>query len=261
MLLENKTAVVYGAGGAVGGAVARAFAREGARVFLAGRSLAPLQALAGSIHGQGGTAELAQVDALDRDAIEAHADAVTAAAGGIDVAFNAVGVGGLPGTPLVELTLDAFLDPVDKAMRTQFLTATSLGRRMAERGSGVVLTITSLHSHAAIALFGGVSAAFSAVEGLYRSLAAELGPQGVRFICLCSAGSPDAPGMAAVGDRLAERYGMTVEAMAATARNTTLLRRFPLLAEVGNVAAMMASDHASAMTATVANVTCGAVVD
>ena len=85
MLLENKNAVIYGAGGSIGGAVARAFAREGARVFLAGRTPATLEAVAQEIRSAGGRADAAQVDALDERAVDEHADAVAADAGGIDI--------------------------------------------------------------------------------------------------------------------------------------------------------------------------------
>lgn len=90
MLLEDKTAVIYGGGSAVGGAVARAFAREGASVFLAGRSRAKLDQVAREISASGGRAETTELDALDRRAIDEHADAVAASAGGINVALNAM---------------------------------------------------------------------------------------------------------------------------------------------------------------------------
>ncbi len=104
MLLENKNAVIYGAGGAIGGAVARAFAREGARVFLAGRTLGRLEEVAEQIRSAGGAAETAEVDALDEKAVDEHADAVAAGAGGIDIALNAIGFLHVQGTPLAELS-------------------------------------------------------------------------------------------------------------------------------------------------------------
>jgi len=82
MLLKNKNAVIYGAGGAIGGAVAHAFAREGARVFLAGRTLAAIDAVAKEIIAAGGVAETVQVDALDERAVEEHVDAVVKKIGG-----------------------------------------------------------------------------------------------------------------------------------------------------------------------------------
>lgn len=84
-MLENKTAVIYGGGGAIGGAVARAFASAGARVYLTGRTAARLEAVANDI---GGAAGVAEVDALDERAVAEHADAVAADAGGIDIALN-----------------------------------------------------------------------------------------------------------------------------------------------------------------------------
>src|SRR3712207_2973205 len=76
MLLEDKNAVIYGGGGSVGGAVARGFAREGARVFLAGRTLATLDEVAEQIRSAGGVAETAQVDALDEQAVDEHVGSV-----------------------------------------------------------------------------------------------------------------------------------------------------------------------------------------
>jgi NAD(P)-dependent dehydrogenase (short-subunit alcohol dehydrogenase family) len=92
MSLEGKNAVIYGAAGAVGAAVARAFARDGARVFLTGRDIGALDALAKEISGAGGVAETARVDALDEDTVESHLDSVVQKAGTIDVSFNAIGI-------------------------------------------------------------------------------------------------------------------------------------------------------------------------
>jgi NAD(P)-dependent dehydrogenase (short-subunit alcohol dehydrogenase family) len=145
MLLQNKNAVVYGAGGAIGGAVARAFAREGANVFLTGRALAPVEALAREISAAGGLAQAARVDALDARAIEDHIDAVAKEAGRIDVSFNAIGLAqaGIQGTPLVELSLENFSLPVTMYSTAHFLTATAAARRMLEQASGVILTLTA----------------------------------------------------------------------------------------------------------------------
>jgi NADP-dependent 3-hydroxy acid dehydrogenase YdfG len=85
MMLTDKVAVIYGAGGAVGGAVARAFAREGARTFLTGRCRAPIDALAGAIANAGGSAEVAEVDALDERAVDAHLGSVIDEAGRVDI--------------------------------------------------------------------------------------------------------------------------------------------------------------------------------
>lgn len=259
MLLENKNAVIYGAGGAIGATVARAFASEGAKVFLAGRTLSKVEAVAKEITATGGVAEAAQVDALDEQAVEQHISAVAGRAEGIDVLFNAIGMDDIQGTPLLDMPLEDVARPVIKAMRTQFLTARAVARRMAERGSGVILSITVPPTP--VPFHGGYGVACAAVEGLWRLLAAELGPRGVRLVILRSAGSPDAPDIHETFERHAKAAGISPEEFLAEASSTTLLKRLPSLAEVANAATIMASDRASAMTGAFANVTCGYWID
>jgi 3-oxoacyl-[acyl-carrier protein] reductase len=176
MLLQDKTAVIYGAGGAIGGAVARAFGAEGARVFLSGRTLGPVQAVAQEIAAAGGTAEAAQVDALDEEAVDRHTDQVAERAGGIDVCFNAIGVHAVQGTPLTDLPLSDFAFPISTWTSTQFLTARAAARHMVTKRKGVILTITSSPARLALPMTGGFGVACAAIEGLTRTLAAELGP-------------------------------------------------------------------------------------
>lgn len=259
MLLEDKNAVIYGAGGAIGGAVAHAFAREGAKVFLAGRTLVKVDAVAKEIAAAGGAAEAAHVDALDGQAIEEHLRDVAEAARGIDVSFNAVGMEDVQGTPLVDMSAEDFTRPIMVAMRTQFLTARSAARHMVKQRSGVILTITATPARMAIPRVGGFGTACAAIEGLSRQLAAELGPHGVRVVCLRSAGSPES--IADTFDLHAKGTGTTREEFQASLEHMTLLRRLPTLAEVGAVAALMASNRASPMTGAIANMTCGAIVD
>src|SRR5215472_6866161 len=245
MLLENKTAVIYGAGGDIGSAVARAFAREGARLFLAGRTLPPLSAVAEDITRAGGTAEVAQVDALDEQAVEQHLGEVVQKAGGIDISFNAIGIGYVQGAPLVEMTLAEFTQPIADAMKTQFLTATAAARHMSRKGSGVILAITATPGRNFIPNSGSFGIACAAIEGLCRQLAGELGPQGIRVICLRSAGSPDLPKLGEFFRQLAELAGVSREEFEANIAERTLLKRLPKAAEVANAAVLMASDYAS----------------
>ncbi len=263
MLLENKNAVIYGGGGSVGGAVARAFAREGAKVFLAGRTPATLERVAEEIHAAGGVAETAKVDALDEQAVDKHADAVAEKAGGIDVSFNAILNDDIQGTPLAEMPFEQFALPITKAMRNQFLTARAVARHMARRGSGVILTITG-GDREAVPTLGGTLVAWAAIEAQCRQWACELGPQGIRVVWLRTTGLPEA--VPDTGDAVADLgtgfgAGMTRADIIAGMREATMLNRLPSLAELGNVAAFMASDQASAMTATLANITCGAFLD
>jgi 3-oxoacyl-[acyl-carrier protein] reductase len=263
MLLERKTAIVYGGAGSVGGAVARAFAREGARVFLAGRTLTTLEEVAEQIRAADGVAETAQVDALDEQAVDAHADAVAAQAGGIDIAFNAIFNDDVQGTPLARLPLEQFTRPIGKAMRNQFLTARAVARHMTRRRSGVIVTITG-GDREAVPSLGGTLVTWAAIEALCRQWACELGPQGVRVVWLRTAGLPET--IPDTGDAVADLgtgfgAGMTRAEIIAGMQQATMLERLPTLAELGNVAAFLASDRASAMTATLANITCGSFLD
>src|SRR4029453_13107700 len=130
MLLENKNAIIYGAGGAVGGAIARGFAREGANVFLTGHHLAKVDAVAHDISTRGGAAETAQVDALDEKAVEKHISGVEKENGSIDISFNAIGIPqqGIQGIPLTELSVESFALPITTYTKAQFLTASAAAR-------------------------------------------------------------------------------------------------------------------------------------
>lgn len=135
MLLKNKNAVVYGGGGAIGGAVARVFAREGARLFIAGRTQAKLDAVAADITAAGGAVETAQVDTFDQRAVEKHVEAIAAKAGGIDIVLNAVSVMHDQGTMLVDLSMDEFMKPIE-ASEELLLNLRSASRTPRRRESG-----------------------------------------------------------------------------------------------------------------------------
>jgi NAD(P)-dependent dehydrogenase (short-subunit alcohol dehydrogenase family) len=263
--LENKAAIVHGAGGAIGGAIARAFARHGAHVFLAGRAAAKLDAVARDISASGGAVETAQVDALDERAVDLHADAVAARAGRVDVAVNAVGIMHVQGTPFADLTVEEFALPIAAYTRTNFLTAKAAARHMLRAGRGVILTLSTPGSRMAGTGFLGYGVTCAAIEALTRLLAAELGPSGIRVNCLRPHAIPEATARGShsrdVFRPAAERAGVTVEAMLEGAAAATLLRRLPTLDEVAGVAAFLASDQAGAITGAVANLSCGAVVD
>jgi NAD(P)-dependent dehydrogenase (short-subunit alcohol dehydrogenase family) len=251
MLLEGKVAVVYGGGGSIGRAMARAFAREGATVHLAGRSQRGLEDAAAEIRGAGGAVHTAQLDARDEGAVDDYADSVAAASGGLDVSVNAISLGEVFGTPLAELPLDDFERPILNAVRSTFLTSRAAARHMVKQRSGVILMFGGYGDPAPDFYLGGFQVALSAIDALRRQLAAELGQHGIRVLTLQSAGVPEAiPG----GD---EARDATTESVV----SGTLLGRAASLDDVGNVAVFAASDHARAMTATKFNITCGAEVD
>ena len=158
MLLTNKTAVVYGTTGGTGSVVARAFAREGAKVFVTGRDLKAVEALAKQIVAAGGTAEAAKVDALDERAVEEHLGTVLKRAGTLDISYNAIGIPqeGIQGIPLADLSLESFLLPVNTYARSHFVTARAAVRRMLQQRSGVILAHTPEPARIALPLVGGM---------------------------------------------------------------------------------------------------------
>jgi NAD(P)-dependent dehydrogenase (short-subunit alcohol dehydrogenase family) len=258
MLLQDKKAVIYGGGGAIGGAVARAFAREGAKVFLAGRTMATLDEVAEEIRSAGGAAETAQVDALDEQSIDRYVDTVAEEAGGIDISFNLISYEDVQGTPLVEMPLEDFERPIMTAVRTQFLTSRAAARHMIGQGSGVILTfggsggrdpIRDYTSGGFQVYLGGFQDAMGAIDVLRRQLAVELGPRGIRVVTLQSGGVPETT---------REDWR---EAITQSFIGSSMLKRVETLEDVGNVAAFAASDLASTMTATAINITCGRVAD
>ena len=260
-LLAGKNAVIYGAAGAMGGAVARHFAREGATVFLAGRTLEKVDAVAAEIHAAGGHAEAAEVDALDRASVEKHLAGVVRKHGGIDVSFNLIGLGGRQGDPLTGLSVEDFTEAIFTAMRTHYFTATAAARYMSVRRSGVLLALTAQVARKPYVASGGFGVACAAIEALWRQLAIELGPAGIRLVTLRSSGSPDAPGVRDAVAEHARAAGVSREAFEARIAEKTMLRRMPLMAEVADAAVLAASDRASALTAAVLNVTCGEIAD
>src|SRR5499427_7841986 len=131
MMLKDKVAVIYGAGGAIGGAVARAFAREGAKLFLTGRRRTPVEAVAKEVLSAGGSAEAAEVNALDEQAVDKHLQFVIDKAGRVDISFNAVGIPNskILGVPLIELDVEQFSLPITTYATSYFLTARMAAKR------------------------------------------------------------------------------------------------------------------------------------
>ena len=263
MLLQDKVAVIYGAGGAIGGAVARAFAAEGARVYLTGRAQAPVEVVAKEIVSAGGTAEAAEVDALDEPAVDRHLLEVLGKEGRVDISVNAIG---LPdpetgGTPLAELDTERFSLPITTYTRSYFLTAHLAAAHMIPKKSGVIMTVTALPARMGTQNNGGYGPAMAAKEALTRDLSAELAPHGIRVVGLRPHGMPETHTMRELAENYAKSSGLTWEQFTGFLASTTHTRRVMALKEVADMAAFMASDKASGMTGTTVNLSMGAVAD
>ena len=265
MLLQDKTAVIYGGGGAIGGGMARVFAREGARVFIAGRTQARLDAVAADITAAGGAVETAQVDAFDQRAVAEHAAAVAAKARGIDIAVNAVSVMHDQGTTLADLTLEEFMRPIDGSLQALFITTKAVARHMGGKRPGVILTLSEPGSRLAVGGILGHAASSAGKEAFSRVLAAELAPRNIRVICLRPHALSDGPASGSytndVFRPLAASAGVPVDEWVGSLATGTLLKRLPTISDVAETAAFLASERARAMTGTIANLTSGALVD
>ncbi|XRQ05157.1 SDR family NAD(P)-dependent oxidoreductase, partial [Actinomadura welshii] len=248
MLLENKTAIIYGGGGSIGGAMARGFAAEGARVFLAGRTPAPLDAVAGDIRAAGGLADTALVDALDEDAVNGWVDTVAGTTGSIDVSVNLITQDALF-TPLIEMPVADFGRALEKMARSFLLTTQAAARHMVKQGSGVILHFGGSDAGSRSPGLGTVQVGFDMVDAMRRQWACELGPHSVRVLTMRTGGIPES--MPDVPEAAPMKQQMV---------DSTLLKRAATLTDVGRVAAFLASDHAAGMTSTGVNISAGALV-
>lgn len=257
MLLENKNAIIYGAGGCIGGAVAKEFAREGANVFLAGRTREKLEAVAKGIKAEGGSAEVTVLDALDEKAVGEHAQEVVSQAGSIDVSFNLITRGDVQGIPLVDMTTDDLLRAVVNGLRSNFLTARAAARRMIEQGSGAILALDSGSANGS-PMMGSTGSADAAIDVFIRNLAAEIGPQGVRVLGIWTAGLPETfsqEKLAQVDSTFQDEVAF--KGLIENLNQMRMTRRSPTLAEVAATAAFLASEKSGAITGTFVNATSG----
>jgi NAD(P)-dependent dehydrogenase (short-subunit alcohol dehydrogenase family) len=251
--LNRKRALVFAAGGSIGTAVAREFAAQGAEVFLSGRTKATIQALAKEIDPAGKRAHAAELDALDEPAVQAYVDGIVRNAGGVDIVFNAIGpmaheYGG--GRNAVDLSIEEFMVPLNTVVRSQFITALAAARHMKEQGSGVIIFVTGSparpHTEGATA----IGAAFAALENLARHLAIELGPFGIRPVCLRSSAMPDTRTIRDVIAAIAGAGNITEEQAAHFLASATMLHVSPQVSDTARVAAFLASDNARTITGT-----------
>lgn len=252
-LLQGKTAVIYGAGGSLGGAVARAFAAGGARVFLTGRSLTTVQAVADQVLAAGGDAVAEEVDAFDERAVAAHLAQMVKEAGSVDISFNAVGVDLIQNIPLTRISIDDFVGPVTRTLQTRYLTAIAAAKTMIQQRSGVILFLTATPGGIGYPFTGGFAPACSAVETLSKNLAAELGIDGIRVVCIRSGGSPDS----AVFKAATANDPAGMEAVIRKMEADTMLKALPSMADIGHAAVFLVSDLAARITGITLDVTCG----
>lgn len=253
MLLQNKNAVVYGAGPSLGGAVAKAFANAGAKVFVTHRRLDVAKKTTNEIIAAGGSAEAAEVDALDKNAIESHLCSVIKKCGNIDISFNAINIQDTQGISLIEMSPEDFTRPVSTAMQTQFLTATAAARIMVKNGTGIILSLTATPGGIGYAMVGEFGPACCAIEAFSKNLAAELGIHGVRVLNIRSAGSPDSRPFTEALTNPSENAKEFFKKIT----DDTMLKRLPLMEDIANAAVFLASTMANKITGVTIDITAG----
>jgi len=252
-ILHNRNAVIYGGGGSLGSTIAKAIAREGANVFLAGRRLSSVKEVADEIVDSGGRAEAAVVDAMNEGEVNTFVDSVVRKGGTLDLSYCAIDFRVVQNIPLVQLNVEDFVRPVSIAMRSHFLTATAAGKIMMKQRSGVILSVTAAPGGIGYPFTAGFAPACAALESFSRNLAAELGTYGVRVVNIRSGGSPDSQ----VFKQAIERNPKEMEAILRGMENDTMLKKLPLMDEIANTAVFLASDFAKSITGVTIDVTGG----
>lgn len=261
--LRDKVAVIFGAGGQVGARVAAEFARQGARLFLSGRTVANVKATADAVDPLERLGGFVELDALDETAVNQHLDDVVAAAGRVDVVFNATGPQAVEygnATDTMTLPADKFMVPISTIITSQFITARSAARHMRGQGSGVVMFLSGTPSRGT-ANTAAIGAAFGALESLTRSLAVDFGPHGVRVVCVRTMGMAETRVMQQTYRLGAQTMGAPQHKVEELITARALLGRSPTLDDTARLVAFLASDEAAAITGAIVNSSCGQVLD
>lgn len=252
-MLQNKNAIIYGAGGSLGGAVAKAMASAGARVFLTGRTIASVQKVADEIIAAGGRAEAAQVDAFNETAINNHLEKMVQQAGSVNISFNATASKVVQNIPLTSMSVEDFITPLTQMTQTRFLTAIAAGKIMMQQRSGVILSLTATPGGIGYPYTGGFAPACTAIETLAQNLGSELGVYGVRVVNIRSGGSPDSQVFKDAIEQMPHEMNQVLTKMKAD----TMLKKMPLMQDIANVAVFLCSDMAAGITGVTVDVTCG----
>lgn len=253
MVLHNKNAIIYGAGGSLGSAVAIAFAGAGANVFLTGRNMDSIQRVANKILESGGKAQVDQVDAMNEKEINDHIKSTKQKAGSVDISFNAIGSDVVMNIPLTDMTAGDYVNPITETVHTRFVTAKAAAKIMMEQRSGVILTLTATPGGIGYPYTGGFAPACCAVENLSRNLALELGIYGIRVVNIRSGGSPDSNVFKNAIAADPESMKHVIKGMEAD----TMLKKLPLMNDIANVAVFLASDMAGKITGVTIDVSSG----
>jgi len=263
-MLKGKYAVVFGAGGSIGSAVAKEFAAEGAEVFISGRTKSTVEAVAKQITANGGRAHAAVIDTLDDAAVNQYIDGVVKQTGKIDIVLDAAGPLAREygnGKNAVELPIEEFMVPLATMVKSRFITARAAARHMIKQHSGTIIFVTGSPARAHVMGATAIGAAFGAIENLTGNLAFEVSPFGVRVVCLRTLANTDSRSIQDTMDFLAGQLNITKDQAMAQIAQSNFLRVSATVQDTANAAVLIASDRARMLTGTVVNATAGAALD
>jgi NAD(P)-dependent dehydrogenase (short-subunit alcohol dehydrogenase family) len=260
--LKDKVAVIYGSGG-VGATVAKAFAAEGAVVYLAGRNKEKLDAIEQDAANDGYKIITARVDALDQTAVETHMSELISRSGRVDISFNAIGLAQTKhqGTAFIELSVENFLRPISTYSQSHFITARAAAERMIGQKQGLILMNTPSPSRISVPFMGGMPSTWSSVEALSRTISAECGPHGVRSVCILTSAMPDTPLIDEVYGLHAQAHGIEYSQFHAIMESKTHTKRLTSINDLAKAAVFLASEDGTAITGTILNLTSGIVIN
>ncbi len=259
-ILNGKRALVFGAGGSIGAAVAMEFAAEGAEVFISGRNGASLEGVKRQIAAAGGKAHTAVVDALDDSVVANYIDGIVAKAGRIDIEFNAIGPRATEygnGKHAVDLALGEYMVPLETIVRSRFITARNAARQMIRQRSGVIIGLTGSPARGHVEGGTAIGTAFGAIETFLENLAFELGPKGVRVVCLRTTANTDSNAIRGT----ARAMNVPEDQMFAMLANLNFLKTPAKVSDTAKATVLIASDRFRLLTGTVVNSTAGAALD
>ncbi|MBK8956804.1 MAG: SDR family oxidoreductase [Saprospiraceae bacterium] len=257
-LLQNKTALIFGAKGALGTAVAKAFKESGANIYLSDinvkneveeNSLAPIRKL----------------DTLNEKSVQQYFDWFKGENISIDIVVNLSSSNPAEynhGKPASEVSLDQFLIPLKNNTASQFITAKVAQSVMSLQKNGVIIFVTSSLSKVGSPWSAALTSSHAATEGLLKSLASEWGPLGIRVLGVRSEAMPDSPAIDYTFKAMGSNIGLSgVEMQGFIEQQKTALKRLPTTHETANVIVLAASDMASYMTGTIINHSGGHILE